>query len=203
MPRLSLHDPLRGPVPPEGYRYRDPLSGFTSHSFDYSDWVQQEKKHLEANGREIPFDLELIMQEQLCMTLPPGWCSYDPPNSVVVTQLDWKDVMRAAATFSSWALKGMPLVEQQEADRRALVCSRCYLNVQITGCGSCQAMVDKLAGNLTSKYDPFIRSCAACKCNLKAKVHFPLETLDFENPGVQELYPEHCWLKRGGPNRHG
>ena len=201
MPRLSLSDALRGPVPPDGYRYKDPESGFVCHSFDYSDWVQQEKKHLEGNGRKVPFDLELIMQEQLCMTLPPGWCSYDPPNSVVLATLEGKDIMHAASTFGSWVLNGMPLVEQEEADRRALVCSRCYLNVSISGCGVCQAVVDKLAGSLTSKHDRFIRKCAACKCNLRAKVHFPLEVLDKENPGVQELYPEHCWLKRGGLNR--
>ena len=203
MNRLTLSDALRGPVPPDGYRYRDPVDGFTAHSFEYPDWVNKEKKHLEANGREVPFDLEILMQEQLCLTLPPGWCNYDPPNSVILVQLDWKDVMQAAGTFKDWLLQGRPLVDQEEAERRALICSRCYLNVQITGCGSCQSIVEAMAGTLSTKHDRFIRSCAACKCNLKAKVHFPLETLDKHNPGVQQLYPDHCWLKRGGLNRHG
>lgn len=203
MNRLSLINALRGPVPPDGYKYVDPVSGFRAHSFDYTDWVDQERKHLTANGREVPLDLEIQMQEQLCMTLPPGWCNYDPPNAVTVHDLDWPDVMAAAARFSGWLLKGMPTVDQNEADRRAMICTRCYLNVHVGGCSVCQAAVAKLSEGLTSKHDAYLKSCAACKCNLKAKVHFPISSLDKENPGVQKLYPDHCWLNKSGVNYRG
>lgn len=200
MSSLCLINALRGPVPPDGYRYTDPVSGFRAHSFDYRDWVEQEQKHLKANGREVPVDLELAMQEQLCHTLPPGWCSYDVPNPVTVHDLDWKDIMQAAQRFSGWLLDGCPLVDQKEAERRATICTRCYLNVSIGGCSACQAAVEKLSEGLTTKQDVYLKSCGACKCNLKAKVHFPYETLDKENPAVQKLYPDHCWMKHGGVN---
>ena len=204
MPSLCLINALRGPVPPDGYRYTDPVSGFKIHSFDYRDWVEQEQKHLQANGREVPTNLELQMQEQLCMTLPPGWCLYDDPNRdrVLPFNLDWKEVMTAAARFSDWVVGGMKLVDQKEAERRATICTRCYLNVHVGGCSACQAIVAKLSEGLTTKQDVHLKSCGACKCNLKAKVHFPIETLDKENPGVQKLYPEHCWMKHGGINRN-
>lgn len=202
MSQLTLINALRGPVPPDGYRYVDPVSGFTAHSFDYRDWVEQEQKHLTANQREVPPDLEIQMQEQLCHTLPPGWCNYDVPNPVTVYDLDWKDVLEAAARFAGWVAEGMPLVDQKEAERRAMVCTRCYLNVNIGGCSSCQAIVAKLSEGLTTKRDQYLKSCGACKCNLKAKVHFPLDTLKSAH-NIQKLYPSHCWLKEGGINYRG
>lgn len=102
-------------------------------------------------------------------------------------------------TFTQWIAGGCKYVSQKEADRRALVCSRCYLNVNIEGCSGCQQLVQEAIGDKKSKYDPALRSCAACKCFLRAKIHFPLKILD--KSGVdQQLYPEFCWLKKGGHN---
>src|SRR5262245_42974669 len=145
MSRLTLINALRGPVPPDGYRYVDPLSGFLCHCFDFRGWVDMERAHLQANGREVPPDLEILMQEQLCMTLPPGWCNYDVPNPVHTYDLDWKDILEASQRLSSWILKGSPLVKQEEAQRRADVCTRCYLNVHVGGCSVCQAIIEKLS----------------------------------------------------------
>jgi len=201
MPRLSLINALRGPVPPDGYRYVDPESGFLSHSFDYTDWVDKERNHLKANGKEVPHDLNDQMEEQLCKTLPPGWCNYDDPHrNRPLMQIEWPDVLRASETFARWVAGGMELVDQQEAERRATICTRCYFNVQMGGCSACQAAIQRLSVNLTSKHDSYLKSCAVCKCYLKAKVHFPLKALDTGENKLQEMYPEFCWLKKGGPN---
>jgi hypothetical protein len=203
MAKLALINALRGPCPPDGFRYRDPVDGFISHAWDYSTWVEQMDKHLRVNNREVPPNLGEIMQEQLCMTLPPGWCNYDDSNRerASIITLNWEDVKEAAQRFAGWIKDGAPLVDQKEADRRALVCARCYLNVNISGCSACQAVVEALSSGLKTHHDQYLKSCAACKCNLKAKVHFPYETLDKENPRVQSLYPDHCWMKHGGINR--
>lgn len=204
MSRLSLNNPLRGPCPPGGYRWVCPETGFTSHAWDYRTWVEQAVKHYLANDREVPPTLQEDMQEQLCLTLPPGWCNYDDPNRIrPVMDLDWKDVLRGAESLGRWLSKGVPTVEKEEANRRAEICTRCYFNVQMSGCSTCQAAVAKLAERMHSKYDPFLKSCAACKCALRLKVHFPNEILDKENPGVQQLYPSHCWQKKGGVNYRG
>lgn len=204
MPRLGLINALRGPVPPDGYRWKCPECGWENQSFDYPDWIQKAAKHIASKGKEVPSDLELAMQEQLCMTLPPGWCNYDDPNRnrVVVSTLGWEDVLRGTETLSRWAIQGAHPVSAQEADRRARICANCYLNVGLTGCSACQSALQLMAKGYSTKHDQFLRSCGACKCYLKLKVHIPLEILDKENSGVQELYPSHCWLKRGGTN-HG
>lgn len=204
MSRLCLINPLRGAVPPNGYRYVDPVDGYISHQMDYRSWVEQQEKHLAANRREVPPDLKEQMEEQLCQTLPPGWCNYDHDNRPrPEMEVDWKDVLKGAQALSDWMLKGCKTVSAEEAERRATICTRCYLNVHMGGCSICQAAVNRLADKLHTTQDVHLRTCAACKCTLRMKVHFPNSILDKENPGVQKLYPEHCWLKKDGVNYRG
>lgn len=186
--------------PPDGFRYVFPEDGYTAHGWTYDAWVEEANKHCSANNYSIP-DLEQKMQEQLCLTLPPGWCDYDDPNRRRPNPvIDWRDVLNATQTFARWMEGGMKFVSQAEAERRAMICSRCYLNVNVSGCSACHAIVQKIVGQVSTKYDFMLKACACCKCLLRAKVHFPMDVLDKELPGVQELYPEHCWLKQNGPN---
>lgn len=204
MPRLCLINALRGPVPPDGYRWKCPECGWFNHTFDYPEWVKAGEKHIREKGREPDPDFALQMEEQLCLTLPPGWCAYDDPNRPRVTlNYDWADVMRGAQALSGWLLHGSETVDSNEAARRATICTRCYLNVGLSGCSGCAAMVEKLRGSLQTKQDRYLNSCGVCKCDLKLKVHFPISLLDKENPGVQSLYPSHCWLRKDGINYHG
>jgi len=204
MNRLCLTKKPFGPCPPDGYRYVFPEDGYVVHAWTYTDWVNEAGLHLRANGKEIPFDLGEQMEEQMCQTLPPGWCSYDDPNRARPNvSLSWGDFIPALSTFKRWLDSGKETVSQEEADRRALICSRCYLNVNITGCSGCQRLIADVVVAKKSKFDESIRGCAVCKCVLRAKVHFPIKTLDSENEKLQSMYPNHCWLKKDGPNYRG
>jgi hypothetical protein len=193
-----------GACPPDGYRYVDPVSGFLAHAWTYVDWIDAQKAHLIANKREIPATLEADMQNQLCSTLPPGWCLYDDDNRPrPTTSLTWDSVVNGVKTFKRWIAGGMKYVHQKEADRRALICSRCYLNVNVQGCSGCQEIVNEVVGEQHTKHDAALRSCAVCKCFLKAKVHFPIETLDTQSEKVQSMYPGFCWLNKESENYRG
>jgi hypothetical protein len=201
--KLSLIK-TQGPCPPDGFRYVDPEDGFVAHAWTYNDWVPLQQSHLSANNREVPPDLGEQMQDQLCKTLPPGWCNYDSDSRPrPTTSLGWGDVLGGLQTFAKWISGGAGYVSQEEADRRALICSRCYLNVHVEGCGACHKAVAEVTKDRKTKYDFALKACAVCKCLLKAKVHFPMETLDMNRDAVQEMYPEHCWLKKTGPNYRG
>lgn len=193
-----------GACPPDGYRYVDPVSGFLAHAWTYVDWINVEKAHLIANSREIPATLESDMQHQLCLTLPPGWCLYDddsrPRPSV---QLSWDNVVGGVKTFTRWIAAGCKFVAQSEAERRGTICANCYLNVNVQGCSGCQAAVKEMVGDKKTKVDGSLRSCAVCKCFLKAKVHFPIETLDTDSEKVQAMYPGFCWLNKESVNYRG
>src|SRR5438477_2249845 len=180
MNELKLINPERGPCPPNGFRYVFPEDGFVVHAWCYTDWVGFARDHARANDLPVPTGEQ--MQEQLCLTLEPGWCSYDDDNRPRPSMvLEWKDVLRAAETFKRWFDDGLQVVPKAESDRRAEICSRCYLNVGISGCSVCQGAIKKLASTLPeTRSDSFLRSCAVCHCALKMKVHVPQKVLDTE-----------------------
>lgn len=159
------------------------------------------KAHLHANGRPLDLNLESDMQEQLCKTLPPGWCSYDDPNRPRPTvSLDWGTVKNALVTFGTWIAQGCKFVDPIEADRRAEICSRCYLNVPVSGCAACQKLIGDTIGERKTRFDYALKGCAVCKCTLRAKVWFEQSTLDKSNEKVQSMFPSHCWCLKDGEN---
>jgi hypothetical protein len=179
----------------------DPEDGFTAHAWTYTDWVQAQKDHLQVNHKEVPQDLAAQMEDQLCQTLEHGWCMYDDPaRPRVSTELTWSDMTRGLQTFGRWLGEGLAVVKQSEAERRALICSRCYLNVHIEGCSGCQKLVKEVSGKLETSLDRTLKGCAVCKCVLKVKVHLPQRVLDRENEKLQQFYPGFCWLNKLSPN---
>jgi hypothetical protein len=48
-----------------------------------------------------------------------------------------------------------------------------------------------------------LKTCAVCKCFIRAKVHFPMDTLDTQSDKVQGMYPDFCWLNKESPNYRG
>lgn len=190
--------------PPDGFRYVFPEDGFVAHGWTYQDWMDVARDHVQANPQYNIPDLPQRMEEQLCKTLPPGWCNYDDPaRPRASTVMHWEDVLRGTRTMALWISQGQTYCPQEEAERRALICSRCYLNVHVSGCAACHALVEAVVKDVKTRSDSHLKACAACKCLLRAKVHFPLDVLDRENQKVQELYPEHCWLNKNGPNYAG
>lgn len=203
-PTTLLLNDTWGPCPPGGFRYVDPEDGFLAHAWAYVDWVNVQMAHLQANQRSIPPNLGELMQTQLCQSLQPGWCKYDDPSRPrPSTVMGWNDVLAGVKTFSRWMAAGAKYVPQAEADRRASVCAKCYLNVNIEGCSGCQAAVQEVVRDKHSKFDNSLRACAVCKCFLKAKVHFPMDILDTEADKVQEMYPGFCWLNKASENYRG
>ncbi len=201
---MSLQLIKRSVCPPNGFRYVFPETGHIVHAWDFDSWVQSAKNHLQTNNLAEPSDLAETMQEQLCQTLEPGWCSFDDPNRIrPSTSLSWNDITNGIATFTRWIAAGCQYVAQDEADRRALVCSRCYLNVNVEGCAGCQKAVQEITRDRKSKYDFALRACGVCHCLLRAKIHFPQSILDKEQDSVQEQYPSFCWLKKDGANYRG
>ncbi len=195
----------QGPCPPDGFRYVFPEDGFVCHAWTYNDWVALAKAHLQANNSVPPEDLEAQMQDQLCKTLPPGWCLYDQddrPRATVL--LDWGTVATALSTFAGWISSGCKFVSQAEADRRADICSKCYLNVNISGCAACQKLIGETIGERRTKFDASLRGCAVCKCTLRAMVHFRLDDLK-KTAHQKELYLQvpHCWLNPESGNYRG
>jgi hypothetical protein len=178
-----------------------PETGYLVHDWTYDAWLDHGRKHVQANRLKGYERLEEKFEDQLCRTLDPSWCTYDPLGRPRVSaSLDWDSVQNGLGTFARWFASGFKVVEKAEAERRALICGRCYLNVHVAGCPGCHQLASAITLKHSTRYDSSLKGCAVCKCLLRAKVHVPISILDTYAPGVQSLYPNHCWLNKESEN---
>ena len=186
-------------APPDGFRYVHPETGHETKAMDYWTFVEQAKEHRKANGLPVPYDFEAVAEDQLCQTIPPEYCQYEKEGSWVNLRLALGDIITVTKSLIDSA-KG-DYVSQEEAERRAAICSRCFLNVRAQGCGSCAQIANYVAPGKTTSLDNDLNNCAACGCYLKPKVHMKLTTLESSlTSSRQEALPSFCWLLKNGIN---
>ncbi len=190
-------------VPPGGFRYTDPDTGFTTSASTHYDWVANSKAHRQANNLPLPLDFQARVEDQLCGIIPPEYCDREPGDvKWVDTKFGWNDFIEGMKVFGRWALEDAPLVQQEEADRRAAICTSCPLNVDVSGCSTCHKLASAITGAVAkrvSAHNDYLRACAICRCALKAMVWMPLDLLmTNETSERQDLRPDFCWLKNAG-----
>lgn len=195
-------------APPDFYRFTHPETGYESKAIDPYTWMDDIIAHRKANNLP-PITFEAA-QEQLCETLPPGWCQHpkseQKAHRYVNTRLKWSDIVAGIKPYIGFMLGGT--ASQAEADRRARICSSCYLRVQPQGCGACVKIARLITGNVAGKktaHDHHLvnRACGVCACPVASLVWFPMPTLEkpeVDSPEKQQLYPPFCWRKRDGEN---
>ena len=188
-------------VPPDGFRYTQAETRTTIRAPDYHNLFENDKEHRKANNLPLGTFWEAEVEDQLCQQLPAGFCKQSVPGQVrnVFSRIGWDEVVQGTQTIVDWATKGFAPVDQNLANTRADICSRCYFNVQIGSlCGACghlQNLASKFTGGRKTTSDPFLRACSVCKCSLQVKVWTPIESI---NRGTKTTspYPEFCWIRR-------
>lgn len=189
-------------VPPDGFRYYQAETRMTIRAPDYANLFANVKAHRKANNLPLGNFWEAEVENQLCESLPSGFCKQDEHPAMrrnVFSRIGWDDVVAGTRTVASWAMSDFAPVPQELADKRADTCSRCYYNVQIGGlCGACthlQNMAATFTKGRTTAADYFLKACAVCKCSLQVKVWTPIEAID---AGTRDLtpYPDFCWIRR-------
>lgn len=193
-------------VPEDGegrnFRYLHRETAHWSDALEHYTWGERIRLHRKANNLE-PITIA-VAEDQLCKSLPPGWCTQDPGNAPpsVNTRFGWSDFVAGMQAFARLMSGGLQFVPQAEADRRAAICTSCFFNVGISGCGTCQKMATLIVGDVAKQktpYDGSLKACAVCKCSLPALVHFPMEALE-TTLEKQAQYPDFCWQSQGGEN---
>lgn len=180
-------------VPPGGFwRYREPETGVVVESNHHAAFLAQAFQHREANGLYTGGGWQAEVWDLFCMQNP------NFPSREIGTperHLTIDDIRRFSVTVSRWIGAGGKWVAQEEAERRAAICVGCPNNKSLPGCWGCRGplnwLKDMLGGNQTS-HDSNLESCAKCFCNLRVKVHLPLDVID--NEGVTDL-PDFCWMR--------
>lgn len=189
---------------PDDFRYTHPETGHVTTAVDVWTWLEKAKEHLKGNNLPEQPELFDLMQEQLCSTLPPEYCSYeqdDAGKQWINTRISFSDVIDFTKVLIAHAKTGGEYVSQEEADRRARICAACYLNVNVGGCGGCGQLVDLVTESRSTPHDHLLKSCAVCHCYNKSQVHFPLATLEInDTPERQSQYPPtFCWKSQKSP----
>lgn len=198
----SIQPPQRSPE--GGFVYVHSETKHKSNATTHWDWYEKIKDHRKANNLP-PITIEEA-EDQLCKTLPPGWCDRDPTDPEWVNpQFSIADIVGASRIYRQWKQEGKPFVSQKEAVRRQEICSGCYLNVHISGCGGlCQELISLASETKDLEktgYESKVENCAVCKCLNSAQSRFSLTLLELEDsPQRQFQYPLHCWKQKNSPN---
>lgn len=206
-------------TPPGLWRFRiegikDPEVAMVKGYYGYNDLEAEVIRRLKANHLPIPTDLRQRIVDQLCATLPDGWCSDGSMLSRLGSSVshEFARVLQGTSTLIDWFVSdNRAKVSLEEANRRASICVGCDFNAPVAGCASCQkaslnTLVNKIVGGQPTSYDASLHSCAVCGCELRAKLWIGLETLqrNMSKAQLAQLPPAHngfqgCWLRPEEP----
>lgn len=165
-------------------------------------WFAEIRNHYRRNGLTLPEDWKAYYEDRLCKNLPPGLCMNEagiPVNSGP-PQLSLSDLRRGMTVLWSITRDPDPLVEKEEAVRRAAICAACPANVSVSGCFSCEQIMNvalEIKGKRTTPADAYLKSCRYCGCLNTAQVWVKKEHLakGIEGPMLQDMKnmnPD-CW----------
>lgn len=185
-------------IPPGGWKYTQPQSGFEITGGDYYDLREKVRKHRQINRFITGPELDSEIQEQICSGLSAqaraNFCQGCAASSQEVRSLALEDVRHFLKVAKEWV--GRPVfVSQIEATRRAEICASCPKNIPIAGCTSCHNLVKwsvELIGQRSTPFDSKLGACEVCGCGNQAQVHLPLQAL---RKGItpQMEFPDFCW----------
>lgn len=170
-------------VPPEGFKYKEPLTGRDFAIASLSETVKAVLEHRVANNlpRATEVEVQEDVEDQICKRVGYEWCR----NMSAETwgfKLDWDSIKAGTKTLATQALNTIagkdPWCPQEEAERRAAICVKCFANQRGGGCLSCgfmdlvRAVISETCQDVRTVVDDRLNSCQVCGCLLKCKVHY-------------------------------
>jgi hypothetical protein len=191
-------------TPPGGWRYRQPETGFWSKAITFESLIRSVAQHRQNNGLRMVaegFDtLPQELEDWLCKQMTPDDQTRLCTGGVRSREsIGWREIVGFIESNAQFIADGGQQVPQDEAERRASICSTCPLNVNVDGCGVCKRTVDeyreKFLHAQPTSYETQLRACGVCGCDLRSIVHFPLKALRAKG---DHDFPDWCWQKRGG-----
>lgn len=178
----------------------------TERFWAYTDLRDAVVKHYNANQIAVPLNLDALIQDQECKSLPGNWC-VDSVTGIPGRDGNAADcnslmvVLQGTRTLADWKLTNNEIVPVDEVVRRSSICATCPMNDTIPGCTACNSdtlkkLVDSIVGSTGLPSDAVLKSCKVCCCGLAAKVRLPLDVLQRNLSDKQKAaLPSFCWLK--------
>ena len=196
-------------IPPGKYRFTVPENGYKIEGLmNRGEWLKAIRDHYISNNIPLPENYEAIADDQLCRQMPPGVCRYGDgtPARGMSPVLAAEAIIHGLESLKKAVeakASGEPIyVAQEEANRRADICARCWNNMTTSFCAGCHAMyvisglVSNIRGKRTTPVDDRLLTCGSCGCRTQAIVHFQKDILlSGEKPEITNDRPDWCWLK--------
>ncbi len=141
--------------------------------------------HLETASLPVPADLALLVEDQMCRSLPKGACTGegDPGDH----RPGFFEVVEKSHKF----FRGRTYVDARTAEHRAAVCRACVKN-DLGMCVSCTDLrrtTGMSIGNRRSSHDDFLGVCRN-----HAVPTFGMIWIEGVQPIVGVEYPGKCWV---------
>jgi hypothetical protein len=196
-------------IPPGKFTFVVPENGYRiSHVMSLDELFDRVYKHYRDNKIPLPSDWKDRVEDQLCRRLPSRWCNYSngDEGQGFVPNLSGEKILKGIQSLAAMAMsvaKGEEVfVSQDEANKRAEICTRCYYNMTSNFCSGCavgQAItstVAKVKGGRTTPLDGLLQSCGICGCKNEAIVHVNRNILlTGEKNETTNARPDWCWVK--------
>lgn len=177
---------------------------------DIVDLVSKVAEFRIANGMSVA-NLELEIGDWLCRNTGATCKPAAPARVDQGVKISGIAVLRFLNAMAAWTVNGGS-VEQEEAERRAEVCSGCRFNTFIEdssclGCAGAAAKIMRIVGDKKTRVDDSLKFCGACGCSLHVVPFVPLDILnrahtnsdfpDDTGQGDKDGNPIPCWRKAG------
>jgi len=159
------------------------------------------RRYMKINKMDEPENLDALIDHYVCKQMPESRCegSHEDGEArrVTLSQLcsavrTYSEIFIQSAKNGSASVK----VSENEANRRAEICSKCFHNTSNEGCWSC-AVKDMMLhlvvnDNDKTRFDDVLYACDICGCPIKALVHLDADIVRKSEKTVRE-YPVWCW----------
>ena len=178
---------FQGIVPPGGRYFinGDLVDGLTFSHPDRAKALAQVTAYLLQNKREVPSNLNEILEDCVCRQVPIGFCEGPDdgrPRKRVVSLKDIREKTLALVSSTSYADPGV-------AKERAVICAQCKLNDR-SACPTCTGLIAwgaRAIGNRTVPgYSDILGICELDGCLMAAGIF--AKSME----GVPEA-PANCW----------
>ena len=183
-------------VPIGGWQYTQFETGQRLQAGSFPELIDVVSKHRSSNQIEVG-NVRSDVENQICFRQPAHICMggcFEPARLSASSVYDAAIAMTKTITSDSF-------VDQDEANRRADICSRCFFSQQSKGCfGRCvdslKEAFHSLIGDRTTRSDDKMMNCEVCGCSCKTIVWIKLDVLNrnlSENSIKSYKNAHFCW----------
>ncbi len=172
----------RGGVIPYGgeYRWRDPITNVEVVGTHWNMLMNRIYDERRANGIPCGIEFEKEVEEALCRDYPAECEINDPRFPRHKARLGFSEIIAGTRLLLKVKLGNVPLVQQEEANRRANICATCPFNIEFQRpcaglCGELYSLVKSIIGAASVAGEERLRSCSLCGCFLGAAVWLPVD----------------------------